>query len=297
MMIHAPKICVVGSINMDMTIQTRQMPRQGETVLGQSFALYPGGKGANQAVAAARLGAKVTMIGAVGEDEFGVTLRKHLQVEGINTDGVIKNSEQSTGVANIILSEDDNRIIVAPGANALVTKEVIDRHENIIQQSDIILLQLEIPLTTVAYTVKKAKQYHIPVVVNPAPYQHLPKEIVQDTTYFTPNEMEAEAMEKEASSSSIKDKMVVTLGSEGVHFYENNSEKKVHSYSVPVKDTTGAGDTFNGAFVTQLAQGETLSQAIHFANAAAALSITKVGAQAGMPTVEMVHQFMTERDG
>ncbi|API91602.1 ribokinase [Virgibacillus pantothenticus] len=292
---HNPKICVVGSINMDLTIETTKLPQQGETVLGQSFALYPGGKGANQAVAAARLGAKVHMIGAVGKDEFGKLLTEQLQREGIHTQGIILSDQKSTGVANIILSEDDNRIIVAPGANYAVVPEVIEQQEEVIRQSDMVLLQLEIPLSTVLYTVKKANQYHIPVVVNPAPYQQLPEELLQNATYFTPNEIEAAAMEEEPLYNSIREKMIVTMGSEGVCFYEHGNKTKIKSFTVDVKDTTGAGDTFNGALVTQLARGNSMSQSINFANAAAALSIMKTGAQEGMPTLDMVHKFIHER--
>ncbi|WP_077296732.1 ribokinase [Virgibacillus pantothenticus] len=292
---HNPKICVVGSINMDLTIETTKMPQQGETVLGQSFAFYPGGKGANQAVAAARLGAKVHMIGAVGKDEFGKSLTQQLQREGIHTQGIILSDQKSTGVANIILSEDDNRIIVAPGANYAVVPEVIEQQEEVIRQSDMVLLQLEIPLSTVLYTVKKANQYHIPVVVNPAPYQQLPEELLQNATYFTPNEIEAAAMEEEPLYNSIREKMIVTMGSEGVCFYEHGNKTKIKSFTVDVKDTTGAGDTFNGALVTQLARGNSMSQSINFANAAAALSIMKTGAQEGMPTLDMVHKFIHER--
>ncbi|NBJ70302.1 MULTISPECIES: ribokinase [Clostridia] len=294
---HNPQICVVGSINMDLMIETTKMPQQGETVLGQSFAFYPGGKGANQAVAAARLGANVHMIGAVGKDEFGASLVDHLRTEGIHTQGILMSDQKSTGVANIILSEEDNRIIVAPGANYAVVPEMIDKHEEIIRSSDIILLQLEIPLQTVLYTVKKAQQFNIPVVVNPAPYQQLPEELVRNVTYVTPNKIEAAAMKEEAYFAAIKEKLVITLGKEGVVYYNNNTATRVKSFKVDVKDTTGAGDTFNGALVTKLAQGEPLSDAIPFANAAAALSIMKTGAQEGMPTLDEVNKFIIERNG
>jgi ribokinase len=292
---NQPKVCVVGSINMDLVIKTAKMPQQGETVLGESFATYPGGKGANQAVAAARLGADVRLIGAVGNDPFGKTLMSRLQKEGININGIINDQLLPTGVANIILSDKDNRIIVAPGANSAVVPAVIDKHDLIIRQSHIILLQLEIPLETVLYTVKKAKQYDIPVVVNPAPFQQLPAKLLEYTTYFTPNELEAKAMSNDPLYTSIEEKMIITLGKEGVSFIENGKKQQVESFNVDVKDTTGAGDTFNGAFVTCLAKGLSIAETVEYANAAAALSITKVGAQEGMPTKEMVEKFIQER--
>src|SRR5690625_2301252 len=189
-------VCIVGSINMDLTITTEKIPMQGETVLGNDFDTYPGGKGATQAVAAARLGANVNMIGAVGEDPCGTELLEHLQAEGINIDGIMKYSEKPTGIANIILSEDDNRIIVAPGANMHVDAELVDKHQQLIKQSDVVLLQLEIPLETVVYTLEMARKYDVPVIVNPAPYQDLPDTVLTHAAYITPNEIEAERSEE-----------------------------------------------------------------------------------------------------
>src|SRR5690625_1026487 len=189
-------VCIVGSINMDLTITTEKMPMQGETVLGNDFATYPGGKGANQAVAAARLGANVNMIGAVGEDPFGTELLEHLQTEGINVEGIMKDSEMPTRISTIILSEDDNRIIVAPGANMHVDADFVNNHQQLIKQSDVVLLQLEIPLETVVYTLEIARKYDVPVIVNPAPYQDLPGPVLTHAAYVTPNEIEAEAMQE-----------------------------------------------------------------------------------------------------
>src|SRR5690625_2000434 len=164
-------VCIVGSINMDLTITTEKMPMQGETVLGNDFATYPGGKGANQAVAAARLGANVNMIGAVGEDPFGTELLEHLQTEGINVEGIMKDSEKLTGIATIILSEDDSRIIVAPGANMHADAELVNKHQQLIKQSEVVLLQLEIALETVVYTLEIARKYDVPFIVNWARYK------------------------------------------------------------------------------------------------------------------------------
>jgi len=288
-------VCIVGSINMDLTITTEKMPMQGETVLGNDFDIYPGGKGANQAVAAARLGAKVNMIGAVGEDPFGIELLEHLQTEGINIEGIMKDSEKPTGIANIILSEDDNRIIVAPAANMHVDAELVDKHRQLIKQSDIVLLQLEIPLETVIYTLEIAREFDVPVIVNPAPYQALPDGILTGSTYVTPNEIEAEAMQADPHYDSIREKIIMTQGDKGVAFYVNGTKQFLPSYPVAVKDTTGAGDTFNGALAAEIGAGASVSEAVKFANAAAALSVTKVGAQGGMPTRQEVERFIIER--
>ncbi|MBY7144373.1 ribokinase [Virgibacillus sp. NKC19-3] len=289
----ASTVCVVGSINMDLTISTTKMPDQGETILGDNFATYPGGKGANQAVAAARVGADVNMIGAVGDDAFGTTLLDHLKHEGISIEGITMMHEVATGIATIILSENDNRIIVAPGANHAVLPELIEKNREQIKHSDVVLMQLEIPIETVVRTLKIAREYDIPVIVNPAPYQSLPDELLTGSTFFTPNEIEVEAMKNDPLFDSIREKLIVTKGDEGVEFY-NNGTNHVPGFNVEVKDTTGAGDTFNGALAARLGSGLSIDEVVQFANAAAALSVTKVGAQGGMPTKQEVEGFRKE---
>ncbi len=288
-------VCIVGSINMDLTVTTDKMPMQGETVLGNDFATYPGGKGANQAVAAARLGANVNMIGAVGQDPFGTELLEHLRKEGMNITGIKTDADAPTGIANIILSENDNRIIVAPGANNHTDAALVDEHRQLIRESDVVLLQLEIPMETVVHTMKVAREFDVPVVVNPAPYQELPDAVLGNAAYFTPNELEAEAMKQDPLFASVQKKIIMTQGDQGVAYYENGQQAFLPGYSVPVKDTTGAGDTFNGAFAAEIGAGATVKAAVEFANAAAALSVMKIGAQGGMPTRDEVAQFMKER--
>ncbi|WP_229683266.1 ribokinase [Virgibacillus oceani] len=287
-------VCVVGSINMDLTIAADTMPMKGETVMGGEFATYPGGKGANQAVAAARLGSAVNMIGAVGNDSFGSTLIDHLQLEGINAEGIVTLSDVSTGLANIIVSEGDNRIIVASGANRLVTPAHVKKHKKLIENSDIVLLQLEIPMETVISTLTIANEYGIPVIVNPAPYQQLPDLVLTGSTFLTPNEIEVQTMKNTPRFASIQEKVIVTQGERGVQFYDRGVSRYLPSHQVAVKDTTGAGDTFNGALASQLGGKVQLARAIQYANAAAALSVTKVGAQGGMPTGQEVEQFILE---
>ncbi|MDY0406360.1 ribokinase [Virgibacillus sp. 179-BFC.A HS] len=290
-----PRVCVVGSINMDLTVTTQVMPQQGETVLGDDFATYPGGKGANQAVAAARLGAEVHIIGALGEDVFGKTLYDHLKQESVLLDGIKKIADTPTGVASIILSENDNRIIVAPGANVQVTPELVEAKRDIIKSSNIVLLQLEIPIKSVVKTVEIANAYGVPVIVNPAPYQQLPVSVVNGATFLTPNEIEAAAMTKVAAMD-LQQKLIVTKGSAGVAFYRNGKEELVPAFTVNAKDTTGAGDTFNGALAVALANGRELADAVLFANGAAALSVTKIGAQAGMPSMTEVEDFLKTQE-
>lgn len=288
-----PKVCVVGSINMDLVTTTSKVPEQGETVLGESFTTYSGGKGANQAIAASRLGAEVVMVGAVGDDAFGKNLRERFRDEGANDEDIITVPQESTGVATIILSDGDNRIIVAPGANKYVTPEMIKKKQDTILSSDIILMQFEIPMETIEYTVEIAYKHGIPVVINPAPFNKIPGKVVEKATFITPNESEHAAMKQSINTSSIKKKIIETKGAHGVAFtLPNGEEKTIPSYQAKAKDTTGAGDTFNGAFVTEYAKEKDMEKAIEFANAAASLAVEKIGAQEGMPTREDVVKRM-----
>lgn len=291
-----PNVCVVGSINMDMVTTTNQVPKQGETVLGEKFETYPGGKGANQAVAASRIGANVSMIGSVGQDELGKSLLTHFQSEGINCEGIRTISNTSTGIATIILSENDNRIIVSPGANATLTPEIVDDSRELLLASDVILLQFEIPMETINYTIDLAYKHRIPIIVNPAPFQDIPEDILKKATFFTPNEIELLSMADTPLFQSVKNKMIVTRGGEGVEFRTSSGESKtMPAHNVRVKDTTGAGDTFNGVLATELGRTKNIDHAVHFANAAAALSIQKIGAQGGMPNRKEVEAFIYRR--
>ncbi|RWZ54673.1 ribokinase [Halobacillus fulvus] len=292
-MSRQPKVTVIGSINMDLTVTTNVVPDQGETVLGEQFATFPGGKGANQAVAAARLGADVRLIGAVGDDVFGTDLTQHLNKEGVDTTGVHTIPGTSTGTATIIVSDSDNRIIVAPGANHELTPERIEKLREKIVDSDILLVQLEIPLLTIEKVAEIAEQSGIPLIVNPAPYQKLSASVLEKAAYLTPNESEARLLK--ADGAGFESKMITTIGPEGVEWIVDGHVEKVPGYPVEAVDTTGAGDTFNGALATKLAQGKTLREAASLANAAAALSVMKPGAQSGMPTDAEVAKFVEER--
>ncbi|KSU82016.1 ribokinase [Fictibacillus enclensis] len=287
----APKITVVGSINMDLVTLSEKVPKMGETLLGQEFRTIPGGKGANQAVAAAKLGADVRMVGCVGDDVFGTELLEHLKKQGVDVSHVDQVSG-STGTATILVSEGDNSIIVVPAANHSVTPLLVEKKRDAIAGSDFLLVQLEIPLESVQKAVSIAKENGVKVILNPAPIEELSEELLQQTDYITPNEHELERLLQDRDQASIQDKIIVTKGSDGLTFYQNNEEVNLPSYSVEVKDTTGAGDSFNGGLAVGLSQGMSLQEACRYGNAVAALSTTKLGAQTGMPTKEEVEQFI-----
>ncbi len=291
------KITVIGSINMDLVTSTNRIPQVGETVLGNSFHTIPGGKGANQAVAGARLGADVTMIGAVGNDSFGETLVDHLTIQGINTENIMKVKDTSTGIATIILSDGDNSIIVVSGANNHMTPAVIEKHEEVILNSNILLLQLEIPLESVIRAVELAKKHGILTILNPAPIQKLPKELLEMVDYLTPNEHEqtllfASIDGTDQELEKLKEKCIVTKGAKGVTIFKNGEIIEIPSIQVEAVDTTGAGDTFNGALATAFCEGAEIEDACRFANVVGAISVTKLGAQTGMPTKKEVEEFL-----
>lgn len=287
------KVVVVGSINVDMVFTSDIRPKAGETVLGSTFSLIPGGKGANQAVAASKLGADSVMIGCVGHDANGDFAVCNLNSVNVNTDCIDIVHEVPTGVANIIVAENDNSIIVISGANYKVNKAMIDRYRDVILSADIVLLQLEIPQETVEYTLELCKNNNVKVLLNPAPAVELNSSMIENATYITPNEHELKIIlgkdcDTEEEMKKYPNKLIVTLGAKGVKYFDGIEMKLVPSYKVEVVDTTGAGDTFCGAMAAALVRGDNLEAAIKFANKAAAYAITKLGAQSGMPTLEQL---------
>lgn len=289
-----PNIAVVGSISMDLVAVSKKRPKAGETVIGEAFHTIPGGKGANQAVAAARLGANVAMIGAVGNDNYGTVVRKNLENERVFIDYVVPVTDAVTGIAHIVLAEEDNSIVVVQGANALVNESVVNRSKDLLIKADMVVLQLEIPLETVKYVLAICEEHKIPVMLNPAPAQVLSADILEKATYITPNEHECRIVLDDFTSpieellAKYPNKLLMTEGSNGVRFHNGTEIVHVPSIAVDVVDTTGAGDTFNGALAVALSEGETLQKAIRFANIAGGLSVTKLGAQGGMPTRDNV---------
>lgn len=292
-------ITVIGSINMDLVVQTADFPKQGETTLGELFTTVPGGKGANQAVAAARLGGVVHMVANVGDDGFGEELLKNLQANSVNSEGVGICKDTATGIANILLSDGDNRIIVVSGANFKLTPAQIDAMTEKIKASDLVLLQLEIPLPTIMHTLEICKELGIPVLMNPAPAGGFRQEFLPYVKYLTPNETECEQIfgtDMETALENHPNQLIVTLGSTGARFFDGKEHVIVEAFKSNVIDTTGAGDTFNGALAYAIVEGFNLEDAVKFANAAGSLSVEKFGAQGGMPTrKEVEHRLGSER--
>ncbi|MEC5425276.1 ribokinase [Virgibacillus sp. C22-A2] len=290
---NSPIITVIGSINTDMVTVTESLPNQGETVIGDQFKMKPGGKGANQAVAAARLGANVQMIGKVGQDQNGADMLKALKKENVSIRMVETAPKINTGIANIILSNNDNRIIIVPGANDKVTPEYVSQFKEDIRNSDLVLIQFEIPVDTIIYCLDLCNEYNIPIIVNPAPAKKIASDYWSKATYITPNESEyTQLFDFKDRSSGFNDKLIVTKGAHGVSYSMNDEYMTLPAYSVNAVDTTGAGDTFNGALAVALSEKKPISTSIKFANAASALSIQKFGAQDGMPTRTEVESFL-----
>ena len=290
------KLAVVGSINIDMTVTSERIPLKGETLMGDSISYIPGGKGANQAVAMAKLGAEVEMFGCVGNDENGKKMIDNMKNHSIKTDNIKVLDGVPTGIAMITVAENDNTIIVVPGANGKVDKEYIDSIKEELKNYDMVVLQHEIPLETVHYTVEFCAENNIPVILNPAPAAEVPMEVVEKVTYLTPNEHEAVLIfGKELSTEELlkkyPEKLLITQGSRGVSTCLKNGEiLNVPARPAKVADTTGAGDTLNGAFSVKIANGADIKTALTFANIAASLSTEKFGAQTGMPTVSEVEK-------
>lgn len=289
------KIVVIGSCNIDVTVECDRWAKPGETIFGNRLIVSPGGKGANQAVAAARLGAEVTMVGCVGDDVYGEMIVKNLQSNNVNTDFVKVLPGENSGTAHITVAEDDNTIIVIKAANDLVDNILIDEAEEAIKKADLVLLQHEIPFAAIRYAVEKCYSLGVPVLLNPAPVAPVDADIIEKITYLTPNEHEAAILFKGMSTEEIlaqySGKVLMTLGSRGVAYYENNEMKIVPAFKVTPVDTTGAGDTFNGAFAVARSDGKTMEESVRFANAAAAVSVQKIGAQGGMPYLKEVEEM------
>ena len=292
------RLAVIGSINMDQVITTDRIPRKGETVPGSDLKYVPGGKGANQAVAMARLGAEVSMFGCVGNDDNGRRLLASLSAENVDVSRVRVMDNVPTGLAVITVAEQDNVIVVVGGANALVDRVYIDSIAQELDGFDMVVMQHEIPLDTVHYVVSLCFEKHVPVVLNPAPAAKVPEEVLEKITYLTPNEHEARLIFGEDRSpeeilSQNREKLVVTQGAKGVSVcLKDGTVLCVPAQKAEVVDTTGAGDTLNGAFAVRMTAGDTMEEALKYANAAAGLSIEKFGAQGGMPTDAAVRERM-----
>lgn len=299
------KVVVVGSLNMDLVTRAERLPRAGETLVGQSFATVSGGKGANQAVAAARLGAEVSMVGCVGDDAYGEQLRSALLAEQIDCQAVTAVAG-SSGVALIVVDDSSqNAIVIVAGGNGQLTPEVVGGFDPVLQAADVIICQLEVPLATVEHTLKRGRALGKTVILNPAPASGpLPADWYSSIDYLIPNESEAAALSglpvdslasAEAAASQLlaagAGKVIITLGPQGSLFASGTGFEHFPAPRVKAVDTTAAGDTFVGGFAAALAAGKSEAEAIRFGQVAAALSVTRSGAQPSIPTLFDVQAF------
>lgn len=282
------KIIVIGSMSIDLVVSSSKRPEKGETILGDNFFTTPGGKGANQAVAAARLGEQVYLVGRIGDDDFGKEIYENLKDNNVLVDGVEPVTQMPSGTAHITIADQDNSIIVVPSANNEVTIEYVKKHLEQLDSGDIVLLQQEIPSETVAFAIEYCDRNGMISILNPAPYREVSDQVIESATYITPNETESNAMFKgnmEDALQAYPKKLIVTMGDKGAIYHDGNRKVTVDGYKREVKDTTGAGDTFNGAFAVGLQKEYDIEKAIAFANLAASHSVTGMGAQGGMPTL------------
>jgi ribokinase len=299
------KVVVIGSLNMDLVTRAPRLPRGGETLIGESFATVSGGKGANQAVAASRLGAEVSMVGCVGSDAYGEELRGALLAEQIDCQAV-STVEGSSGVALIVVDDNSqNAIVIVAGANGALTPQVIDQFDAVLQAADVIICQLEVPDATVGHALKRGRELGKIVILNPAPASRpLPADWYASIDYLIPNESEASALSglpvdslETAETAATRlialgaGKVIITLGAQGSMFANGTGFEHFPAPTVKAVDTTAAGDTFVGGFAAALASGKTEAEAIRFGQVAAALSVTRAGAQPSIPTLSDVQAF------
>jgi ribokinase len=304
-----PEIVVIGSLNMDLAVNVAKMPAVGETLHGSDFHMIAGGKGANQAIAAARLGCSVAMVGCVGTDVFGQAILEGLTADGVDIACVHGKPEAQTGVALVTVEgSGGNSIIVVGGANLLCASDNVEAARNLIEQAKIIMLQLEIPLETVMYAANLAKEMGKTVILDPAPAQPLPASLLKSVDFLTPNETEAEKLSgrkitdvKSArlAAAELLGKgaraVVIKLGSQGLLWAEGNTMEHIEGYRVEAVDSTAAGDAFNAGLAVGLAEGRHFAEALKMANAAGALTATRLGARTSLPPRTEVDCLLGER--
>lgn len=301
------RIYIVGSLNMDLVIRAARMPQGGETILGEGFLSNPGGKGANQAVAVAKLGGEAYMVGCVGR-EFGADLLETLQKYGVHADHVRRETDLSSGIAVIIVAGGDNRIILDTASNGRTDEALVDRAFADAKEGDYLLVQLEIGLPTVAYALKEAKKRGMITVLNPAPAAKLPQALYADCDWFVPNQTEAQFYTgiyplDEESIRRCAEKLgrlgvknvLITLGTDGSASVSKGVFRRVDPVPAAAVDTTAAGDTYVGAFVTRLSEGAEIETAMHFASTASALTVTRRGAQCAIPLRAEVEAYAKEQ--
>jgi ribokinase len=301
-----PKIVVIGSSNTDMVLNVANFPAAGETVLGSKFTTVQGGKGANQAVAAARLGADVTFVARLGQDSFGKEAFTAYQAEGIDTRYIVHDEQMHTGVALILVNQNaENEIAVAMNANSRLSRSDVLAAEEAIKNSDCILLQLEIPMEAVKTAIHLAHKHQVRIILNPAPFSKLPPAMLSIIDFITPNETEVALLANQfgltfeksnipelVSRMKIKN-LIITLGSKGALVMGSDLAKEIPGFSVNPVDTTAAGDAFNSGLACAIARGLDIAEAVRYANGVAALSTTRIGAQSSLPKGDAVDAFMS----
>ncbi|ODS04245.1 ribokinase [Vibrio scophthalmi] len=303
------KLVVLGSVNADHVLQVPSFPRPGETLHGRNYQVIPGGKGANQAVAAARLNADIGFIACVGDDSFGINIRESFRLDGINIKGIKMQPNCPTGIAMIQVSDSgENSICLSAEANDYLTADAIEDDLVTIANAQYLLMQLETPLEGIERAAQVAKENHTQVILNPAPARELPDALLQNVDVITPNETEAEVLtgitvQCDTSAQQAADALhqkgiatvMITLGAKGVWLSQHGVGQLIEGFKVQATDTTAAGDTFNGAFVTGLLEEMSIESAIKFAHAAAAISVTRFGAQTSIPHREEVEVFLAQQ--
>jgi ribokinase len=305
-MLNRPKIVVVGSANTDLVLQVPRLPRAGETVTSSHFFQALGGKGANQAVAAARLGADVTFVCKVGRDDYGRMCYQAYQNEGMNLEFAVWDESTATGVAFVFVSDSSENLIgVAPGANMHLTVDEVRRAEEAIAAADCLLVQLEVPHAADLAAMQIARRHHIPIILNPAPPAPFPLELLDQADILTPNETELEFILKHLSPPEHSQdglawltlrvpNLVITLGAQGCRVLSGGLDQSIPAFRVQAVDTTAAGDAFNGGLAVATARGLPLADAVRFASVVGAISVTRLGAMNSLPTASEVDEFLAQ---
>lgn len=302
-------VVVFGSINMDLVVKTPRVPSDGETLTGQDFFTNPGGKGANQAVASARMGAVTKIVGRIGSDVFGTELLENLRTNNIDTDGIIVDGSVHSGTAMILVDDNgQNRIVVIPAANGCIGSKDIQRLKSILEDAKILLLQLEIPMDMVLQAAKEAKQANVKVILDPAPAQKLPDELYSLIDIITPNQSETELLtnlqvnnENDAAKAAVEllkrgvGQVIIKMGDKGVYWTDGKDSQYLSAFKVKAVDTVAAGDAFNGCLAAALSEDKPISEALRRALAGGALSVTKQGAQKAMPKRNDVLDFLKSK--
>lgn len=300
-------ILIIGSVNMDLVVRINRFPNRGETILSKNFQMFPGGKGANQAVCCAKLGARTSFIGKIGRDQFGEKLNISMRNNGVYLDNLIIDEKLNTGIAIITVDDSgQNEIIVVSGSNMNLLPEEISNRKKFFTETSVVLSQLEIPIETVIKTAEFSNENNVFFILNPAPACKLPEKLLKRIDFLTPNETELELLSgisvkdikttEEAAKSLLKKgvkNIIVTLGAKGAFYVSNDYAELFPAYKVNAVDSTAAGDAFNGAFAFALSNGESISDAINFANKVASISVTRMGAQSSMPDKDELKQFVS----